>query len=841
MQRDYFSISFTGFFLFFFFLTIASSAQDARLYGVIKDSSGRVLPGTSVAILNQQGGSVTNDNGRYELRVPSEQSLQIIFSFTGLKPDTVLLNLKKKEQKELNITLKGRTTILPEFTIQEKSLKDYNITKINPKIVQVLPTPNQSVEDIIKTLPGVSSKNELSSTYSVRGGNYDENLVYVNDIEVYRPMLVRSGQQEGLSIINSDMVDNISFSAGGFDAKYGDKMSSVLDVDYHKPTRFAGSVSASLLGASLELENISKNKKFTYMGGLRYKSNQYLLNTFDTKGEYRPSFTDIQLLSTYEFSKKFSVEVFADYAHNIYSLIPENRETNFGTITDAKRFTVYFEGQEADRYETATGAVTFHFNPSDKLHFKLINSAYTSQEEERFDILGQYFLDQLESDFGEDDFGDVAFNLGVGSFLGHARNKLNLTVAGSELKGEYISKQQLLQWGIRYQHEDIDDKLDEWNYLDSAGFSIPSTRDSLNPQILLNNVVKSKIALESNRYSGYIQNSWDLSETANMIVTAGVRFQYWDLNEQSLFSPRVSMSYNPKWKTNMAFRAAAGYYYQPPFYRDLRNSAGQINSNVQAQKSIHFVLGNDYQFLALGREFKLTTEAYYKILDDLNPYKINNLQIRYLAKNNAKGYARGIDLRLFGEFVPGTESWASLSYLKTEEDLNDDDFYTYLNSDGEVIIPGYTYNNIPVDSTLNSPGYIPRPSDQRVSFSLFFQDYLPKSPTFKMYLSLHFSTGLPYGPPGDDRYKDVLRSTNYRRVDIGFSKQLIGEDVPNKPSSKVLRKMESMWLSLEVYNLLAVSNVSSYIWITDVSTARKYSVPNYLTGRQLNLKLSLKF
>jgi hypothetical protein len=819
----------------------AAYAQQSRIFGTVKDSTGRKLPGTSIQVTGTTAGTATDENGAYSLPVPAGQNLVIVFSFTGLRPDTLMVRLKPGEKKELNSTLLGHVALLPEFVFEERPLKEINVTKVDPKLVDVLPTPNRNVEDLLKTLPGVNSSNELSSTYSVRGGNYDENLVYVNDIEVYRPYLIRSGQQEGLSFINSDMVDNIRFSAGGFDAKYGDKMSSVLDVSYRKPKKFAGTFSGSLLGASLELEGISPNKRFTYIAGLRQKSNQYLLNTFETKGEYKPSFTDIQFLGTWALSRKLDVELFTNYSRNRYNLVPQNRETNFGTVTDAKRFTVYFEGQEADRYETVTGALSLNYRFTDKVRLKYIGSVYRSQEQEEFDILGQYFLDQLESDFGKEGFGNVAFNLGVGSFLSHARNTFDATVASHELKGDVVGERSLLQWGLRIQHEDISDRIGEWNYLDSAGFSIPSTRADSNPQIVLNDVVHNSIRLASNRYSGYVQHTWDLKDSLNLIVTTGIRFQYWDENRQTVVSPRVSLTYQPRWKRIMSFRFAAGYYYQPPFYRELRDLQGNIHEDVQAQRSIHFVLGHDMQFLALGREFKLTTEAYYKILDDLNPYKINNLSIRYMAQNNAHGYARGIDMRLFGEFVPGTESWASLGILETKEDLSNDFYYLYLNSDGDTIIPGYTYNDIPVDSIRNTPGYIPRPADQRVSFSLFFQDYLPNSPTFKMNLSLHFSTGLPFGPPGNDRYKDILRMPTYRRVDIGFSKILIGDEVRNKPKGKLLRGITSAWLSLEIFNLLQVSNVSSYIWITDVSTARKYAVPNYLTGRQVNLRLTAKF
>lgn len=734
----------------------------------------------------------------------------------------------------------GKIYQITEFTVYDKSLKSENATPIDPKIVKMIPTPNQSVEDILKTLPGVSSANELSSTYNVRGGNYDENLVYINDFEVYRPMLVRSGQQEGLSVINPDMVDGIKFSAGGFDAKYGDKLSSVLDIRYRRPKKFGGSVSASLLGASLELENQSKTGKFYYMLGGRQKSNQYLLNTFETEGEYKPSFTDVQILTGVDISKKLNVEVFGNYARNRYNLVPQSRETNFGTINDAKRFTVYFEGQELDKYETFTGSFSATFKPKPKLSLKLIGSYYKSHEEENFDILGQYFLDQLENDLGKDDFGNVAFNLGVGSFLNHARNTLDGEIFSLEQKGEIINESSLWQWGIKIQQETFSDKLHEWYYNDSAGFSINSYRDSMNPQIILNDVVIGKNNLTTHRINGYIQNTWQITDTTRLVLTTGIRANYSDLNEELIISPRVSVTYKPRGKKNLSLRAAGGFYYQPPFYRELRGSDGKLYPDVKAQKSIHAVIGGDMTFLALGREFKLTAEVFYKSLENLIPYKVDNLRLRYLPQFTSKGYSQGIDLRLFGDFVPGAESWLSVSYLQTEEDLRGDFYYRYFDEEGKEIFPG-TSNSRPVDSTKVEPGYIPRPADQRLTFGVFFQDYLPKFPTYKMQLSLIFGTALPFGPPGNNRYTDLLRTPTYRRVDIGFSKQLIGDEVKKKPQGKFMKNFESMWVGLEVFNLLQVSNVASYTWITDVTNARKYAVPNYLTGRQLNIRLTAQF
>ena len=828
-------------FLYLLLISFSAQAQKASVSGVVMDSLKNPLIGATVSVFGKHIGTTTDENGKFSLQVPANENLKVVISFTGLRSDSISIRLTEGETKDLSRTLKEKVYQMKDVTIEDKSFKSENIKSINPKIVSIIPTPNQSVEDLLKTMPGVASSNELSSTYSVRGGNYDENLVYINDFEVYRPLLIRSGQQEGLSIINPDMVEGINFSAGGFDAIYGDKLSSVLDIKYRKPKKLGGSVSASLLGASVEIENRSNNKKLYYMFGLCQKSNQYLLNTFETKGEYKPSFTDIQLLTGYDFTEKWGLEVFANYSRNRYNLVPQSRETNFGTINDAKRFTVYFEGQETDRYETYTGAVSLSYRPAPTLKLKLIGSAYQTNEEENFDILGQYFLDQLEADLGKANFGDVAFNLGVGSFLNHARNTLEGKIYSVEHKGELIGERTLLQWGVKSQHEEIEDRLHEWYYNDSSGFSIPSYRDSLNPQIILNDVVISRNNIFSNRLSGYVQNTWQLTDTNKLILTVGGRVNYWDLNGQTVFSPRASVTYKPSWNRRLNLRAAGGYYFQPPFYREIRDLDGKIYPDTRAQKSIHAVVGGDYLFLAIGREFKLTTEVFYKSLEELVPYKVSDIRIRYLPNFKSKGYARGIDFRLFGEFVTGAESWLSLSILQTEEDLIGDYFYHYYNADGEEIISGFTFDKVVVDSVKEEPGYIPRPADQRVNFGLFFQDYLPKFPTYKMQLSLLFGTSLPFGPPGKERYKDELRAPTYRRVDIGFSKQLIGEEVKKKPTSNLLSSIESLWIGVEVFNLLQVSNVASYTWITDVSNARKYAVPNYLTSRQLNVRLSAKF
>ncbi len=820
-----------------------AQAQTATVFGVVRDSLNKPMESVSVSIIGMSGGVITDVKGQFELKVPAEREVNIAFSFIGYNDVRKTLRLTNNERREIKVVLSAGTTILPGFTKEARRNNDPTFQRIDPKVLQSFVSPSGNFEDVIKSLPGVVSNNELSSTYSVRGGNFDENLVYVNDVEIYRPFLVRSGQQEGLSFINSDLVSSINFSSGGFAAVYGDKMSSVLDIKYKRPTQFAGTAYGSLLGAGLHLEGASKNKKVTYLFGLRQKSNQFLLKNLDTKGDYKPSFTDVQGLVSYYFSPKTELSILGNYSRNKYRIIPTDRETEFGNINEALRFTVFFDGQEKDSYSVLQGSATLAHQLNSKVRLRLITSVFNTTEREYYDIVGAYRLDELERDLGSSEFGDVAFNRGVGAFLSHARNDLQATVFNVEHKGSFSHDHYNLQWGIKAQHEKIKDDLNEWEYRDSSDFSVPHPGDSVGQphysaqQIVMNKVVITKINLNSNRYSGYVQNNWEYERTTYSI---GVRATYWDLNQEFNVSPRASITYKPKWRRNLSFRAASGFYYQPPFYREMRDLNGKINYAIKAQRSIHFVLANDYQFLKWGREFKLTTEAYYKILDNLDPYKTDNLRIRYFAKNNSKGYATGLDMRINGEFVNGIESWASLSLLKTEEDILGDYYYKYFNSDGKEIIPGYTVNNKAVDSTRFEPGYIPRPTDQRVTFSLFFQDYLPKFPSYKMHLTLIYGTGLPFGPPGYDRYKDVLRVPSYRRVDIGFSKTIIDEDRPNKSRLVFIKKLTAMSLSLEVFNLLQVNNTISYTWITDV-TARQYAVPNYLTSRIINVKLNVKF
>lgn len=823
--------------------TIFVRAQEGIIRGVVKDSTGRPIEAVSISINGEPGGAITDQKGKYELKITPYRDLTIIYSFIGFSTERRLVRLTPGEERIINMQLSSTIRDLGTVNIEAERPGDITMIKIEPRTIEQLPNVSGNFESFLKTLPGVVSNNELSSTYSVRGGSFDENIIYVNDIEIYRPFLVRAGQQEGLSFINPDLVSEISFSAGGFSAMYGDKMSSVLDIKYKTPKEFAGSAYASFLGAGLSLEGATKNERFNWIAGFRHRSNQFLFKTLDTQGEYKPKFTDLQTVLNYKLTSKTELSFLGNYSHNQYNFIPSTRETEFGSINEALKFTVFFDGQEVDEYKTSTGALTLTHHFNDSLKIKFIASSYFSREKEFFDILGQYYLDELEKDLGSDNFGGVAFNRGVGAFLDHARNELDAFVSTISHIGTYRVRKHQWQWGIKAQQEKINDQLDEWQYRDSADFSIPHPADqpgeNTDPdlQIVLNGVVKNKINLLSNRYSAYLQNTWNLERTT---ITLGVRGTYWDFNEELNVSPRASIAYNPSWNKRLSLRGAIGIYYQPPFYRELRDLKGQINPTIESQQSIHFVIGSDYQFLSWGREFKLTSEAYYKKLNNLIPYKLDNTRIRYLAKNNADGYVYGLDLRVNGEFVSGIESWVSLGYLKTAEDLNDDYYYKYYNSEGEEIVPGYTYNSIVTDSLKIVPGDIPRPTDQRLTFSMFFQDYLPKFPTVRMHLNLVFGTGLPFGPPGPDRYKDILRGPSYRRVDIGFSKIAIDEDKVNESRIPVIRNLKSLIFSLEVFNLLQVSNTISYSWITDVS-GRQYGVPNYLTSRLLNFKVQAKF
>ncbi len=824
--------------------SFAQNKNRAIVYGKITDEQNRPLYMVSIQV--KENGAISKEDGSYEIAVPTGKQMPITFSLLGYTRQIRQINPIDDQKIRLDIKLPIQANQLQTVIINERfNDKSFNFTRIDPKSAAVIPTAGGSVEALIKSQPGVSSNNELSSQYNVRGGNYDENLVYVNDIEIFRPFLIRSGQQEGLSFLNSDLVSSIGFSAGGFEAKYGDKMSSVLDIHYRKPTEFAGTVMLSLLGGSIHLEGASKNKRFTWITGLRQKSNQYLLNSMETKGEYRPSFTDFQGLLTYVVTPKLEVSLLGNYAKNLYRLVPEDRETSFGTLNEALRLKVYFEGEEADRFDNGTAALSFNWRPSPTLNLKLTGSYFRSYERESFDILGQYWIGLLETDLSKPNFGDVVETKGVGSYLTHSRNHLTADVFNIEQRGAITHRNNQFQWGVKAQHETINDRLNEWTMIDSVGYSLPYPPQtpgdiSQNSDFRLSSAVKTEHELISWRYNGFVQNTVYLrSDSVKIWLNTGLRSSYWEINHEWLFSPRIILGYKPDWKNDITFRFASGLYQQPPFYRELRDLDGNLHLNTPAQQSIHLLTGTDWIFKAWNRPFKLTAEAYYKFLDNLIPYEIDNVRIRYLSGEKAKGYATGIDFKINGEFVSGLESWASLSFMKTEEDIVGDYYYRYLNKKGETIITGYTTDAVAVDSVKIYPGYIPRPTDQRVTFSLFFQDYLPGNPTYKVHLNLLYGSRLPFGPAGSPKYLQTMRIPPYRRVDIGFSKQIIGEEAKYKPQNK-LRFIKSLWVSAEIFNLFQISNTVSYLWVSDVSN-RKYAVPNYLTPRQLNLRLIAKF
>ena len=826
--------------------TMFAQQFNGELHGKVYDEEGNPLKLVNVAVIGKNEGTFTDKNGNYSLEVPANSMIKVAYSFVGYNREIYTISLDRDETRKLDVTLKSIETEIGTITIEGKRNTDEGMSKIPTRMTKEIPSASgNAVEELVKRSGmGVASNNELSSQYSVRGGNYDENLVYVNDVQIYRPFLINSGKQEGLSFINPDLVEEIKFSAGGFDAKYGDKMSSVLDIKYKEPEDFGAGFKASLLGASAFIQDVNENKTLSYILGIRYKSNQYLLDGLETEGEYQPTFLDVQGLVHWEPSPVFHISLLTNVADNTYKMVPESRETRFGTINEALRFKVYFDGKEVDRYRTYNTALTFRFEPSDKLNLKLITSAYRAEESETYDIQGQYWLDELETNLGSDDFASAGLNRGVGTYLEHARNYLTANVFNVKHIGIYQDDYWNLHWGLKAQREIIDDQMLEWKMLDSAGYSLPHEPDNIgNPtphrELELYDMISSESSLASTRFSGHLQNKWNLDEDNDWQLTTGIRFQHWTLNKEWMISPRAALDIDPQWDRKITYRLSSGVYHQPPFFREMRDFEGNINTDIESQRAIHIVAGQYWKFKAWDRSFKFSSELYYKHLNNLIPYEMDNMRIRYYADNMAHGYSTGLDMKLNGEFVKGVNSYVGISFMKTEEDIEGDYYYDYYNSDGELITPGMTENNTPVDSVRNEPGYIPRPTDRRVNFNLYFQDYLPQNSSYKMHLNLVYSTGLPFGPPSHERYKDKFRMPPYRRVDIGFSKMLKAEDQKLKANNP-FRHFKSIWLSFEVFNLLQNNNVISYMWINDISN-RQYAIPRYLTSRKINLKLVAKF
>ena len=816
------------------------------LYGKITDDNGKAVEFVNVAVQNTKYGVVSDTRGSYSLLLPADTLINVVFSFVGYEEIHINVMLKPDEKRKHDVKMQVTSTMLTEVTVQDQSIKSSTITRLDARETVLLPTAGAGgVEDMVKTLAGVSSTNELSSQYNVRGGNFDENLIYVNGIEIYKPFLVGSGQQEGLSFINSRLVSNIDFSAGGFSVEYGDKLSSVLDITYKKPTIAASSLTLSLLGADAHTEGMAFKGRMSYLIGARYKNTQYLLGAMDTKGEYKPNFADVQGLITFNVSPRLEISALGYYSRNSYLMVPSTRTTDFGNLQASYRLKVYFDGQELSKYTTGLGAISLNFSPNEDLNLKLIGSAYSAVESETYDIQGQYWIGLLETNPGSEEQGDVIANQGVGTYIEHARNYFYSRVFNLDHKGAYKYRDNVLKWGLRYQHQLFDDIINEWDMTDSAGYTQPHAIDSiLNPNnpmqtpLELINVAKGHNELQVNCLDGYLQNSWQLeSEKGDIwVLTAGLRANYWGYAGTVNVSPRAGIALQPYNHPDMTFRLSGGVYVQPPFYRELRMFDGSLVSKDKAsvQKSYQVVLGHEYKFKAWDRPFVLTSELYYKYLKDIIPYEVDNIRIRYYADQKATGHAYGLDMKINGEFVKGIESWASMSIMKTTENIQ-----YFIDANGCILSQTDINNGADyVRDTIISG--IPRPSDQRINFAIFFQDYLPMIPSFKVNLKLIFGTGLPFGPSEAERYQQKNRMTPYRRVDLGFSKQLIGDETSFRNPRNPLNYIRNCWLSLEVFNLLGVNNVSSYMWVTDVYNIQ-YAVPNYLTNRQLNLKLIMEF
>lgn len=818
-------------FLFcFFVVTLILTAQNkVRIFGYVVDSNNRGIELVNVFLKGTTTGTTTNQNGYYELITEIKDSAEITFSMVGYQTVSYTIHPKAKVI-QLTVELPALNQEIKEIDIVGQKRQTNTIDVLNPSKYRLMPNPSGGIESLLIAFTGVTSSNELSSQYNVRGGNFDENIVYVNGIEIYRPLLIRAGQQEGLSFINSDMVQNVAFSSGGFGVEYGDKMSSVLDIQYKRPRGTEASVSLNLLGASAYVGTASK--RFTQMHGIRYKTSAYLLGTLETKGEYNPSFVDYQTYLTYQLKPKWELTFLGNFSQNSYQFIPQTRETSFGTYNMGRKLTVFFGGQEKDLFQTAFGAFTLNYQPLKETKLSLNASGIRTNEKETYDISGEYVLSEIKM---EDDLSkETGETLGIGNYHEHARNRLNATVMNISHLGETTISKHQLKWGALLQFEKINDKINEWEWRDSSGYSLPYR--PYEAKLYYN--LKALNSLSSTRSSVFFQDTYRYSSVAGTFsFTGGLRASYWSFNDEFLLSPRLSFSYLPHWEKDFSFRFATGLYYQSPFYKEIRdtiidnigNVNVALNSHIKSPRSVHFVLGGDYYFRALGRPFKFTTETYLKLTDRLISYSIDNVKIVYSGENDGKAYTAGIDFKLFGELVPGTDSWINFSLMRSREDLINDSY----------VKNTYDENGNLSFSEIVNPGWIPGPNEQRYSFSMMFQDYLPTDPRYKLQLKFIWSDGLPFGPPRNYQFRSVFRMPPYRRVDIGASRLLVnGTD---KWMEKTwLKPVKDIWLNVEVFNLLDFKNVNSYYWVTDVY-GQQLAVPNYLTGRQFNIKLIVDF
>jgi hypothetical protein len=788
-------------------------AQHAYVSGFVRDEQGKAIDGAVVADEVTGMGDYTNKKGYYMLEVPANKNVTLIYGYTGYLVQRRTLKLTAGETRTMDVQLKENPNLLQLHTVtSEHKRNEAGSVYLDLRKVDVMPSTIGGIEGMIKL--AVGSHDELTSQYSVRGGNFDENLVYVNDFEIYRPFLVRTGQQEGLSFVNSDLVSNVNFSVGGFQARYGDKMSSVLDVTYKRPTEFSGSVMMSLLGVNLHLEGASKNHKLTYLAGARQKSNQYLLQSQPTKGVYNPSFTDLQVLINYRINDKWELEAIGNYARNRFTFFPESATSSFGVLNQAYQLQVFYTGSELDQFDSHFGGISATYHPDNsRLKLKFLASGFQTNEYETYDIDGEYLFGELQTDMSKRDFGQIKTYLGTGGIHDFARNYLNVNVGDIGFRGSYDAKRNFIQFGGNATVTAINDDLHEWERRDSAAFSQPYDPYNLDMAYFYT----SSANFNYTRVSGFIQDNIRLDSANRFTASAGVRFNYSFLNGEFITSPRLQLAYKPAGAKDIVFKVSTGLYAQPPFYREMRDLQGGINTQLKAQKSYQNVLGADYNFKMYNRPFKITAETYYKDLWDLDPYRYDNVRIRYTGKNDAVGYVYGGEIRLYGDLVKDATSWISIGLMKGAQKITD--------SSG---IPGYSK-------------YFPLPSDQRFMLGMYFEDYLPRNKNFKVHISGVFASGLPVGPPSSPLYLDVLRLPSYKRVDMGFSALLLDASRRTHPAHSFFNNLRSVWGSLEVFNLLSIQNTLSYTWIQDWTSQTVFAVPNRLTSRLLNVKLLFNF
>lgn len=790
-------------------LLIASTGHaQVKIFGKVIDAEEQPIEFATVRIAGTAVGATTGLDGSYSLSVAESDTIEIIFTCIGYKEHKQKL-ISPSGNVNVNAKLFKTTRELEAIEVTEYKKQTGGMQTLDAGQLKVGPNASgNAVEGLLTTIAGVSSKDEMSSQYSVRGGSYDENSVYINGIEVYRPQLISSGQQEGLSIINPSLVGSIEFSTGGFSAEYGDKMSSVLDITYRQPESFEGNVAASLMGAEAAIGQ--STGKFSQLHGIRYKRNTTLLSSLETKGEYDPSFFDYQTNLRLKLNDQWNISFLGNIAMNNYKFTPKTRSTSFGTSQNVKEFTVYFDGKERDRFETYFGALELNYDVNKSTGFTLLASGFLTNELVAYDISGEYWLDEAGTNDGENSVGG---EIGVGKYLEHSRNRFQAGVFTLGLKGHTSLNRHNLQYGLEYRNQRIYDRTSEWEQRDSAGYSLPNIDNKL--EMIYN--LTSKHDLTTNKLSWYAQDTYRLLVNAGMFTfNGGLRMSYWDFNNEFLVSPRISIGYIPEFNNSLSFRLSGGLYYQSPFYKEFRetktdengNSYAELNRDIKSQRSIQLILGGDYTFRALDRPFKITAEAYYKKLDDIIPYELDNLKIVYSGRNEADGFIAGIDFKFFGQFVPGTDSWFSFSLMKTQENLN-----------------GVK---------------VPRPTDQRYSFGVFFNDYFPKFPKLKFSLKGIISDGFPMTPPQVSRDVSYFRAPAYKRLDIGFQYQLVGGEKDGVRPYNFWRHFKSIWIGVDVFNLFDFSNVSSYYWVTDVNNIQ-YAVPNYLTRRQFNVNLSVAF